>query len=228
MHHLQGMLIFCWVRGRHCEKPEESLKCGVSILAGTRALSACLSMLLYVFSWSLPQISFLVPPSSCVFCCEEFFILGGKSQSVRKDCFCLRGSCMFYRWWYPRMSSFHLGESSGFGQGTFLELVYFSMSYAWHAPVVVEITYKYLCALVDNMIQILAKASSRQAGRLWALPDVQLGSQCIKVLVSHTWCPECDPWDTVEGENLLLQFILTFTCTFWHIHVPLPISINEM
>lgn len=64
------------------------------------------------------------------------------------------------------MSPFYLGESSGFGLGTFLELVYLSVSYVWHAPIVVKKTYKYLWAFKNTMTQILAKASSRQDGRL--------------------------------------------------------------
>lgn len=83
MHHLQGMLICRWARESQCVKPQESLECGVSILAGTGALPACLMMLTYVFSSSSPQISFLV---------LTFFLLPTVPFALRNSLFLLASS----------------------------------------------------------------------------------------------------------------------------------------
>ena len=174
MHHLQGMLIFCWVRGSYCEKPEESLKCGVSILAGPRALSACLMMLPYIFPWSLPQSSFLVPSSPCFQLCV---LLWGILYSWWQVPVCKKRLLLSQRFLYVLQAMIPYNvpipprRVFWIWTGYILELVCFSVSYGWHEPIVVKITYKYLCALINTMTEILAMTSSRHDGRLWVLPD---------------------------------------------------------
>lgn len=112
--------------------------------------------------------------------------------------------------------SLSLGECSGLGQSSLPHLLPYGLcsaySYCWKGN---------LHALINPMTQSLAMASSRQAGRLWALPDGMLPDlhgkgtargSVDKGTCHHNWWTGFGPWDMVEGD----------------IHALLPISINKM